>query len=135
MKHTGLVIGMALSMATSAMADDCKNKCEKHCKSQVVTNVVRCTLLEVADMDLQAGHTYRVMVNAGAGWRNWGPIIARSNVAARVWVPVASTRLAAWQVVDYTPGFAGQVVARKEPDCTVKPQWVVLQPGQVRPVL
>jgi hypothetical protein len=113
---------------------------DKH-KTQVVyrTNYVQvpvvCAALDLADVQLEAGHKYRLLVSDNCKpWRNWGTICAASNTAARVWFPAASTRPMAWQLVDWTPGAERVAVVKQAPDCTSKPQWVVLGMGNVRPV-
>jgi hypothetical protein len=124
----------------AATTTDITDKSTKKTPIRVyVTNFVQvpvvCATLDMADMTLEANHTYRLYVQEGARpWRYWGVIKSTTNTAARVWVPAASTRPMLWQVVDWTPGYNRAAVPKTPPDCVSKPQWVVLGVGNIRPV-
>jgi hypothetical protein len=94
-----------------------------------------CPTIDVADVRMNAHHSYRLMVADGAKpWRQWAIIRPTSNTQARIWFPLASTRPIQWQLVDTTPGWPVLAVEKKPADCDAKPSWVVLGVGNVRPV-
>jgi hypothetical protein len=103
-----------------------------------VTNYVRipqfCGQAEVADVQWEPGHVYRLYVQSGTGpWRYYGVLRPGTNTQGRIWFPAASTRQMAWQLVDHTPGFPKTAVVKIPPDCVSKPEWVVLGVGNIRP--
>ncbi len=94
-----------------------------------------CPTIDVADVRMNAHHSYRLMVADGIKpWRQWAIIRPTSNTQARIWFPLASTRPIQWQLVDTTPGWPVLAVEKKPADCDAKPSWVVLGVGNVRPV-
>jgi hypothetical protein len=123
MKKTLTTLTIALLAVTSTAGDKHK-KCDRDCPS-----------LDLADVRVEAGHSYRLMVADGIKpWRQWAILRPTSNTAARIWFPLASTRPMQWQLVDTTPGFPEAAVEKKHADCDAKPSWVLLGIGNLRPV-
>jgi hypothetical protein len=128
-----LLLLLTLLSALPGVADDKKRTTVY--RTNYVTVSVLCAPLEVADLALQGGHRYRVLVADGAQpWRTWAYLQSPTNVTYRLWVPAASTRPMAWQVLDATPGFPTNALPKLAPDCTSKTQWVLLGRGNLRPV-
>jgi hypothetical protein len=140
MKTTiALLIATACATFAGPSTTDKSDKSTKVVRTTYVTNYVQvpvvCATLDLADVTLQANHTYRLYVQDGTRpWRYWGVVRSASNTAARVWVPAASTKPMLWQLVDWTPGYDRTAVLKTPPDCISKPQWVVLGVGNIRPV-
>jgi hypothetical protein len=143
MKPTHIITTLILAAATPSLFADSKSDnsstSSRKVRVEYVTNYITvpvvCATLDVADVQLTQGHSYRLFVADGERpWKNWGVLRAQSNTAARVWFPVASTRPLLWQLVDVTPGHPQTAIVKQAPDCIAKPQWVVLGPANIRPV-
>lgn len=132
-----LMLAAAAASAEDRTTDKGTTKDSSKTRTVWRTNFVNvpvvCAQLDAADFRLEAGHVYRLYVADGSRpWRNWGTLRAQSNTLARVWFPAASTRPMAWQLVEATPGFAQAALPKLSPDCTAKPQFVILGIGNIR---
>lgn len=134
LRTTLVTLTVAAFALCNGTADD-KRKTQVIYRTNYVNVPVVCATLDVGDFSLIGGHSYKLMVADGnKPWRPWATLRPTTNTEARLWFPAASTRAIVWQLVDYTPGYNQTAATRQAPDCTSKPQWVVVGIGNVRPV-